>query len=311
MNGKDNLKHFDDPLLSGLKEKKLDRTGVTASNEASTRHKGGNYRLLLGLLAITALAVLGFYIFQAQQQLGQLSAELAESRTELQDVSRSLADSKDEIASLNEGLGASDQKLASQGQQLARYKTLYSNLKTDQEEQTRELAILNVQKADQSDVNALKDEASDLRSTATQIQSDLDRTSTAVSNLEQTTSANRNDIDQTRVDLQQVRSATETNAGDIGDIRRSLEREYYNFELQEKGGYMKVFDVSLSLKDADVRKKQFDMYLLADGKVIRKKDQSINEPILFYVSGKQKPYEVVVTRVDDKLVVGYLSVPKI
>jgi hypothetical protein len=93
-------------------------------------------------------------------------------------------------------------------------------------------------------------------------------------------------------------------------VKRSLEREYYNFELQEKGGYMKVFSVALSLKDTDWKKRQFDIYLLADGKVIQKKDHSINEPIMFYVEGQQKPYEVVVTRVDKELVVGYLSVPK-
>ena len=97
---------------------------------------------------------------------------------------------------------------------------------------------------------------------------------------------------------------------EIAGVKRSLEREYFNFELQEKGGYMKVFEVSLSLKDADWKKRQFDIYVLADGKVIQKKDQSINEPILFYFEGKKKPYEVVVTRVDKKLVVGYLSVPK-
>jgi len=73
---------------------------------------------------------------------------------------------------------------------------------------------------------------------------------------------------------------------------------------------MKVFDVSVSLKDTDTRKRQFDMYLLADGKVMQKKNHSVNEPIVFYIEGQRKPYEVVVTRVDDKMVVGYLSVPK-
>ena len=52
------------------------------------------------------------------------------------------------------------------------------------------------------------------------------------------------------------------------------------------------------------------LYRLAEGKVIRKKHQAIDEPIEFYTRTSKKPYEVVVTRVDKKMVVGYLSVPK-
>ena len=73
---------------------------------------------------------------------------------------------------------------------------------------------------------------------------------------------------------------------------------------------MKVFSISLALKHTNAEKREFDLYVLAEGKVIQKKHQPINEPIIFYTEAGKKPYEVVVTRVDRKFVVGYLSVPK-
>jgi hypothetical protein len=149
-----------------------------------------------------------------------------------------------------------------------------------------------------------------LKNETSQLQEKAIKTETNVAQIQEQANLNQNKISETQTLLASVQESVNSNASEIDGVKRSLEREYYNFELQEKGGYMKVFDVSLKLRDTDRRKRQFDMYLLADGKVMQKKNHSVNEPILFYLEGQKKPYEVVVTRVDEKLVVGYLSVPK-
>jgi len=107
-----------------------------------------------------------------------------------------------------------------------------------------------------------------------------------------------------------LKQSSEDNQRQISDLKHSLAKEIYNFELYERGGVMKVFNVALSLKDVDFNRQRYDMEILTNAKKIKKNDQHLNEPILFYIEGISKPYEVVVTKVDKKYVVGHLSVPK-
>lgn len=312
-NTNDYEKKFDDPLLSGLQDTKLTRSRSRTNSRSahSASNQNSNALFITGLLIVAALSVLGYFLYQAQKNIDSLSTELNESRSQLSEVQTNLEESRNQLGSLTDELGESNQKIVSQDRKISEYKNLYEGLKTNQEDQNREIQALNVQKANQSEVDGLKTETSQLREDTSQLSQGLEETRTNVASLEQKTDVNQGQIDQNRSQLELVRSSVDTNTGEIGEIKKSLEREYYNFELQEDGGYMKVLNVSLSLKDTDIKKRQFDLYLLADGKVIRKKDHPINTPILFYVEGKKKPYEVVVTRVDKKLVVGYLSVPKV
>jgi hypothetical protein len=302
MNGSDNLKQYADPLLGGIRNQKK-----KAKEEASPVHgedkRGKPAWLFLTIPVILALALLGYYLHQAQTQLEVLADELAVNKGHLDEVTVNLEESQEEIAGLNEGLETSRNQLASQNRRLNQYKTLYSDLKDEQSQQTRELEAIDLEKANRTEVNALKNET-------VQLQEKVNETDSNVAQIREQSNSNQNRIAETQTLIASVQESVNSNTDEIDGVKRSLEREYYNFELQEKGGYMKVFEVSLKLRDTDRRKRQFDMYLLADGKVIQKKDHSVNEPILFYVEAQKKPYEVVVTRVDEKLVVGYLSVPK-
>ncbi|HLV00429.1 MAG TPA: hypothetical protein VKZ59_04130, partial [Acidobacteriota bacterium] len=220
----------------------------------------------------------------------------------LDEVGKELETSAGRIEQLNAGLTESQKILSSQKEELTRYKSLYTGLKQNQEQQVRTLETINLEKADRQQVEGLQEETLELKE-------NVEQTRTHLENLAARTSQNETKIEAAAEDLKAVQSAAETNKQEIADVKRSLEREYYNFELQRRGGYMKVFEIALSLKDTDSAKRQFDLYLMADGKVIQKDDHPINEPILFYVKDQKKPYEVVVTRVEKDFVVGYLSVP--
>lgn len=309
MNKPRNLKRFEDPLYAGLNHHKTDSNKTKVSEDNSSRGRSGQ-NLILALLLLGTVSVLAYFLYQAQTSIDQLSTELATNREDLTEVTRNLDESNTQISELNQDLKSSKERVSQQGRELNHYKGLYQEVKSDQAQQNRELQAINLRKAEQEEVDELKQQASNLKNQTSQLREDLTDANSSITTLEQKTTDNRGQIDQNRAAVDEVRATAEANTSEIEGVKRSLEREYYNFELHEKGGYMKVFEVSLSLKDTDYKKRQFDMYVLADGKVIQKKDQSINEPILFYVEGKKKPYEVVVTRVENKLVVGYLSVPK-
>ena len=301
MNTTDDLKKFSDPLLGGVSQPRMKREQTHTHSEERSNDR--NWKPLYISAVVLALGFLAFYLYQAQQQISVLSDELTLNKGQMDVMAGNLENSKVEIEGLSEGLESSKNQLASQKNQITRYKGLYSGLKDGQTQQTRELEAIGLEKADRTEVNVLKNETAQLEAKVASTDSD-------VAQVREQANQNRSRLEETQTLVSTVQESVTLNTNEISDVKRSLEREYYNFELQEKGGYMKVFDVSMSLKDTDWRKRQFDMYLLAGGKVIQKKDHSINEPIFFYVEGQKKPYEVVVTRVDKKLVVGYLSVPR-
>jgi hypothetical protein len=307
MNSSHNPRQYDDPLFAGLKVGGKEKPEATANISQQRRSA---VLPTLGVVFAIAMAALAYFLYQAQERIELMAAELGESKNELSVVSSQLEDSRTRISDLSEGLDESRKDLSTQSRELGRYRNLYTGLKSEQEQHLRELQALNIEKADVTEVNSLKQETSVLGTEIAEAKAGLQELGDESARNRSSIDQNKQNLELTQASLAQIEKVANQNTDEINAVKRSLEREYYNFELKEKSGYMKVFSVALSLKDADLRKQQFDLYLLADGKVLRKKDQSINEPIAFYANGQKKPFEVVVTRIDENMVVGYLSVPK-
>lgn len=298
------IKQFEDPLMGRLDRKEA------ADTDGVPKAKSRLPRILASLGLVVVLGTVIYYLYQAQQRIEALNSDLAASRQRLETVSQSLQQSQTQIGTLEQGLATSQTKLGEQGQQLNRYKSLYSDLKGQQGEQGKELEAISIRKADQAAVDDLRAETSGIQQQVGEINSRMTQVNTNISDLREQTVRNRGDLDSQAAALNDLRSATAANTEGIAGVKRSLDREYYNFELQKKGGVIKVFEVALSLKDTDFGKQQYNIEILAGDKRIRKKNQNINEPIYFYVEGSQKPYELLVNRVDKKFVTGHLSVPK-
>ncbi len=304
------IRDFDDPLMGRL-EKKSAKESPPAADKAES---GGGSRKPLLVVSVVALAAVlslgGYYLYDAQRNLAALSQSLDQSRQQLGAVSERLETSQGHLSALEEDLGRSQQELSSQGRELSKYQTLYRDLKSQQSEQGQELETITIRKADQAVVDQLADRTSGIEGQVGEIDSRVGRIDGNVADLREQSTQTRADLDQTRGTLEQVRERTEANGQEIAAVRNSLERDYYSFELQKNGSVIKVFDVALSLKDTDFGKQRFHVEILANGQRIRKKGHAINEPIFFYVDGKEKPYELLVNKVDKKFVTGHLSVPK-
>jgi len=102
-----------------------------------------------------------------------------------------------------------------------------------------------------------------------------------------------------------------TNSTELGALRKLGEKDYYEFTLPKTGGPQKVGDIRLALKKADVKRNKFTLDVMADDKLVEKRDKGINEPVQFYTSGARIPYELVVNEIRKDQVVGYLAVPKV
>jgi small-conductance mechanosensitive channel len=124
----------------------------------------------------------------------------------------------------------------------------------------------------------------------------------------------KSDLDATKNNLQMARSEMGTliarNHDEIDQLRRMGTRDYFEFTVTRKAGAQKVGAVQVELKNANPKKNQFTINVLADDKSFEKKNRSVNEPIFFYTGGSHAALELVINKVTKSTASGYLSVPK-
>lgn len=303
MNGSEQMKGFEDPLFSRVSKS----SGIEGEAKAESRAT----KNIVGLIVlVAALCALAYYVFEAQQRIDQLNVSLIASQSQLSSVTQDLGSSQEKIETLETGLSGSQSKLRVQAGQLNHYKGLYTELKSEQTQQSHELESMSIEKANQREVDALKEETAHLKVEATEVKQQVGQAHSEIGQLREMSTRNRSDIENNREGLTQVSEKASSTAGELSAFKKSLEREYYNFELQEKTGIMKLFGVYLRMKNIDFRRQRYELEIMVGRKRIKRKDQYLNEPIYFYVEGTQKPYEIVVTKLTKEFAVGYLSVPK-
>src|SRR5262249_15966157 len=137
--------------------------------------------------------------------------------------------------------------------------------------------------------------------------SDVNALGTDVNGVKTDLEAQKNNLQMTRGEFGTLIAK---NHDQIEELRRLGERNYYEFTLASKGQRAKVGGMTVELRYATDKKKQFTMALYVDDMRLEKKNRSIDEPIYFYTRGTRAPLELVVNQVNKNKVVGYLSVPK-
>ena len=144
-----------------------------------------------------------------------------------------------------------------------------------------------------------------------------------VSNVKTDVGAAKTDIRKTQNDLAATNEKLERAIGDLGVqsgliahnaqeleiLKHKGDRNYYDFTLQ-KNARTPVSTVSLQLKRVDPKKSKFTLNVMADDRIIEKKDRTMNEPLQFYTRRDRELYELVVFTAEKNTVTGYLSTPK-
>jgi len=124
----------------------------------------------------------------------------------------------------------------------------------------------------------------------------------------------KTDLDATKGSLQQLRGEhgelIARNHEELEQLKRMGERDYFEFTLSGKGQKQHVGSMQVELRGASAKKHQYTVALYLDDMRLEKKNKSINEPIYFYANGSRQPMELVVNKISDKAITGYLSAPK-
>ena len=124
----------------------------------------------------------------------------------------------------------------------------------------------------------------------------------------------RTDTDTTKEDLKMAQSEMGTliarNHDEIDKLRRLGERDYIEFTINGKNRPKKIANVTAELRDVDEKHSTFDLAMTVEGQLFVKRNRAANEPIFFYTTGTHIPEEVVINKIGNDSISGYVSIPR-
>jgi hypothetical protein len=285
-------------------------------NTTSARRGAGGFILPLLLICAVAIAGLGYSLYSTreafQQRVAALEAALESTKVELSQFKTSSEGETTELASnldvLTERLGVTSGELSKARQELA------LRIRRQQEEVEQKLASELATKANSTDVDTLRQEA-----TSRLAEAQRDAT-TKFGNVSTEVNVVKEDLDTTRRnlvrELSEVRSTLgdgiARNAAELAQLRAKGEREYLDVEIQrnQKPPFERVGDIQIALTRTDPKRQKYTVMMLVDDNQLEKKDRTANEPVPVMVGRNQVRYELVVYAVEKDRIRGYLSTPK-
>ncbi len=256
------------------------------------------------VFAVLGLLVLGeIYTLSKVGSISSVEAQQASLRTQVQQsndqLTAKLSSLEDanarQLDALRTELDAASKKAGKpDGNQLARARALVAKLERETQAQNealkQEIAKNNEQMGQQvasvsQDVAATKSDLGTTKQTVATLQSDLGMARSEMGTL------------------------IARNHDDIETLRKLGQRNYYEFTLN-KNEEQTVAGVGLILKKTNVKHHRFSVNLMTNDMAIPKDNRTVDEPIFFATGSSKEFYELVVDKVDQNTVTGYISTPK-
>lgn len=142
------------------------------------------------------------------------------------------------------------------------------------------------------------------------VSTDVETVKTEVASTRTQLNAAVAELQRTRGDLGELSGLIATNSEQIQALKALGDRDYTEFTLFKSKEPVKVGDISVLLKKTDVKNSRYSVELYVNDLKIEKKDRTVNEPLQFFVGSEKQPHELVVNRVAQDQIAGYLAAPK-
>jgi multidrug efflux pump subunit AcrA (membrane-fusion protein) len=232
-----------------------------------------------------------------QEQIAQLQQGLVQASAAAEKSVDTIAHQTQETAAQTEARAKQDLRKASS--------TLSAALAKQQQEAEQARQQLTGQLTDLQDANTtaaakigeISDNVSGVKNDVASTQTELQKTGS--------------DLKRVMGDMGVMSGLVATNSSQLNALKELGDRDYVEFDLKRTGGKQKVGDMQLMLAKADPKHNRFTLQVLADDKMLEKRDRTINEPVQLYLAGNRQPEEIVVNEVKKDEVVGYVSIPKV
>ena len=274
--------------------------------------------------ALVVGAAVSAFSFVQYSHVGDLQRELNATKAETSAIQNQLAAQSSALAGTANDLQA---KLETTEQQTSQ--SIAKSMAVAQEAAKRHADVvannvaktLTAQSAEQqaainAELAGVKNSVSD---TASQMSTKIDGVGTSVDAVKTDLASTKAVVDKTAADLQRasgdlgvMSGLIATNGKEIQALRAMGDRNIYEFAITKKAGLQKVGDVQIRLTKVDEKHNRYTMVVIADDKMVEKKDKTTNEPVQFYAAaGSRTPYEVVVNEVGKDTIKGYMATPKL
>jgi hypothetical protein len=101
------------------------------------------------------------------------------------------------------------------------------------------------------------------------------------------------------------------NRDDLDVVARTVERQRLDFEIDRNETSEVAPGLTLTVSGTDVSYQRVEgrLHVISDGRILWIRGQGVHQPVRFYNSTEERPYEVVFTRVMRDAAVGYVLMP--
>lgn len=279
----------------------------TETSAAVARKPGTGVKIGLALVAVSALAFNIYLVSKVNRVADRAESQRAGLETELQTLHERLATQQSayqkNIAELRETLEQNSRSSYSQARNEAQKRASSVAKEVAAKQREQQDMFLN-------EIGGVRDATSTNSKNLQKVEGEVAGVASKVDETRRDLAETEDVLLSTQDQLAGVNTRVETHASDIQRLRDRTERTLTQFTIDQSKERTKVDDIQVRLKDADVRKNRYTVEILADDQVIVQKDRYLNEPVEFYVTGADRPYEIVVTSIQKGQVRGYLSKPK-
>jgi chromosome segregation ATPase len=277
--------------------------------------QGGGWKLVVLFVAVLALIGATVYMYM---QVGDMRAEMAQTREELvkqidglhetssvtsQTNKRTVDQLKQEVAAARQAASAAAGEAKVEATKHA--DEVAAKLQAAQTEQAKQVAAVS------TDLSSVKTETAANNSKISDVSSEVGTVKTDLTSTKGELEKTIADLKRTSGDLGIQSGLIATNGKELAALKALGERNYTEFKLVKEKTPRKVGDLQLRLKSADPKKNRYTLDVIADDKLVEKKDKTVNEPVQFMLSKATQPYEIVVNEVRKDMISGYVSAPKV
>ncbi len=121
-----------------------------------------------------------------------------------------------------------------------------------------------------------------------------------------------------RTDLEGALSSTKDELnGSIAKTHEELvvlqkrgERSYFEFDIPKSKSFQREGPISLSLRKADDKHRNYDIAMIVDDNQLTKKKINLYEPVWIHRTDDPQPVQIVVNKISKDRIHGYVSAPK-
>jgi chromosome segregation ATPase len=255
----------------------------------------------LAMIAVALLASIGGLIwsYTLATRLTKSEAALAAAQAQNDKLSAALdhtnAELRVETDALSKSVGLTQKQIESSASDLLRRQEAEAKRLTSQQEAASEAAA--------KQIGAVSSQVSSVQTDVGGVKTDVAATKTELKSAEAQMQSMKGDLG--------VQSGLiATNHSELEILKHKGDRNYYEFTLNKQKQPQPVATVSLVLKNANPKKNQYTLVVVADDKQIEKKNKDSNEPVQFYTGKDNLLFELVVNTVNKNQVIGYISTPK-